>query len=63
MIKNVDVDFLLGRVADELEFAATSPDPAAAHVHRQMAALYAGRLSDLRDRGMTVNAVPFMANH
>ncbi len=63
MIKNIDVNFLLDRVADELSFAAESPDPSAAHVHRQIAALYAHRLSELRDRGMSVSAVPFIANN
>jgi hypothetical protein len=63
MIKNSDVDFLLNRVAEELVFADDCADASAAHVHRQMAALYAGRLTELRQQGHMVAVVPFIANN
>lgn len=50
MTKESELDFLLRRAAQELDYADLCRDPAVAAIHREMALMYAKRIADCGKR-------------
>lgn len=58
MDRFLDEGRLQGWIAEEMRYSDDCADPAAAQVHRKLAALYASRLSELQQQAPAAAVTP-----